>query len=167
MASYNKIILIGNLTRDPAMSYLPNQTPVVEFGLAVNRRWRDRDGQQREDTCFIDCNAFGKQAETINQYMSKGRQILVEGQLQYDQWETAEGQKRSKHRVRVMSFQFLDSGQGRQGAGAGAQPPRQAAAPAASAPGRPAPAPAANAPQQEPYPNEDFGNEAGGEDIPF
>ncbi len=131
MASYNKVILIGNLTRDPQLSYLPNQTPVCEFGIAVNRRWRDRDGQQREDVCFIDCNAFGKQAETLNQYMSKGRQLLVEGQLQFDQWESPEGQKRSKHRVRVMSFQFMDSGQGRQGGAPArsARPPRRMAHP--------------------------------------
>ena len=158
MASYNKVILMGNLTRDPQLSYLPNQTPVCEFGLAVSRRWKDRDGQQREDTCFIDCNAFGKQAETLNQYMSKGRLILVEGQLQYDQWETPEGQRRSKHRVRVMSFQFMDSGQGRQGGGGRQAAP--AAAQAGAAPGAPAP--------QEPPGGEDFGGgEAGGEDIPF
>ena len=115
MASYNKIILIGNLTRDPQLSYLPSQTAVVEFGMAVNRRWKDKDGQQREDVCFIDCRCYGKSAETLNQYMKKGRQLLVEGRLEYQQWER-DGQKRSKHIVQVESFQFMgdkqdDSGQ--------------------------------------------------------
>ena len=83
MANYNKVILVGNLTRDPQMTYLPSQMPVVEFGLAVNRRWRGPDNQQREETCFVDCRAYGRQAETINQYMNKGKPILVEGRLQY------------------------------------------------------------------------------------
>jgi single-strand DNA-binding protein len=106
MASYNKIILIGNLTRDPQLSYLPSQTAVVEFGLAVNRRWKDKDGQQREDVCFIDCRCYGKSAETLNQWMKKGRALLVEGRLEYQQWEK-DGQKRSKHIVQVESFQFM------------------------------------------------------------
>ena len=113
MANYNKVILVGNLTRDPQLRYLPSQTPVCEFGLAVNRRWRSQDGEQREDTCFIDCQVFGKQAETFNQYMKKGQPVLVEGRLQLDRWESQDGQKRSKHRIFVQSFQFL--GQGGQG----------------------------------------------------
>ena len=112
MANYNKVILVGNLTRDPQLSYLPSQTPVVEIGLAVNRRYRTKDGQQGEETCFIDCRAFGRQAETLNQYTSKGRQLLVEGRLTYDTWEGQDGQKRSKHRVTIENFQFLDSGGG-------------------------------------------------------
>ncbi len=119
MASYNKVILVGNLTRDPQLSYLPSQTPVCEIGLAVNRRWRDREGQTREDVCFIDCRCYGKSAETLNQYMRKGRQILIDGRLELDQWETPDGQKRSKHRVFIENFQFLDGGQGRGGAGGG------------------------------------------------
>lgn len=107
MANYNKVILVGNLTRDPQMSYLPSQTAVVEFGLAVNRRYKSQDGQQRDETCFIDCRAYGKQAETLNQYMSKGRPILVEGRLQFDTWEGKDGVKRNKHRVIVERFQFL------------------------------------------------------------
>jgi single-strand DNA-binding protein len=113
MASFNKIILIGNLTRDPQLSYLPSQTPVCEFGLAVNEKWKDREGQPQERTCFIDCTAFGKQAETINQHLTKGRAVLVEGSLQFDQWEDRDGKKRSKHRVRVIGFQFMDGGKGK------------------------------------------------------
>jgi len=117
MANYNKIIMIGNLTRDPQLSYLPSNTPVVEIGLASNRRWKGQDGQQREDTCFVDCRAYGRQAETINQYTSKGRQILVEGRLQFDQWQDKEGNRRSKHRIIIENFQFLDSRPAGQGGG--------------------------------------------------
>ena len=107
MANFNKILLMGNLTRDPQLSYTPNQTPVVDFGLATNRKWTGQDGSQREETCFVDCRAFGRQAENINKYLSKGRQLLVEGRLTFDSWTAQDGTKRSKHRVTVESFQFL------------------------------------------------------------
>ena len=81
MANYNKVLLIGNLTRDPQLSYTPSQTAVVDFGLATNRRWKAQDGSQREETCFVDCRSFGKQAETINKYLTKGRSVFVEGHL--------------------------------------------------------------------------------------
>jgi len=149
MANYNKVILLGNLTRDPQLSYLPSQTPVCEFGLAVNRRYRTNDGQQRDETCFVDCQTYGKQAETINQYMQKGRPLLVEGRLRFSQWEDKDGQKRSKLRVVVENFQFLGGGGGggggqRGGEGAG---PRDTDAP-------------------PPAPPDDFGTPEG-EDIPF
>jgi single-strand DNA-binding protein len=112
MASYNKVLLIGNLTRDPQLSYLPSQTAVVDFGLAVNRRWKSKDGQSRESTCFVDCRAFAGQAETINKYMTKGRPIFVEGRLDYDTWTAQDGTKRSKHRVTVENFQFLGGNAG-------------------------------------------------------
>ncbi len=128
MANFNKVILIGNLTRDPEMRYLPSQTPVVEIGLAVNRRWKGSDGQQKEETCFIDCVSFGKQAEVLNQYMSKGRPIMVEGRLQLDTWEGKDGSRRSKHKVVIEQFQFLGGGQGSgqgSGQGGGQAAPRQ------------------------------------------
>jgi single-strand DNA-binding protein len=106
MAGFNKVILMGNLTRDPQLRYLPNNTAVCDFGLAVNRRWRDRDGNQREEVCFVDVAAFGRQAEVINQYMSKGRQMLIEGRLKFDSWTGQDGQKRSKHSIVVDNFQF-------------------------------------------------------------
>ncbi len=112
MASYNKVMMIGNLTRDPQLSYTPSQTAVVDFGLATNRKWTAQDGSQREDTCFVDCRAFGKQAETINKYLTKGRPVFVEGRLDFDSWTAQDGTKRSKHRVTVESFQFINSGQG-------------------------------------------------------
>ncbi|HIJ54440.1 MAG TPA: single-stranded DNA-binding protein [Planctomycetes bacterium] len=127
MSSFNKVLLMGNLTRDPQLSYTPNQTAVVDFGLAVNRKWTSRDGEKKEETCFVDCRAFGRTAENINKYMSKGRPLFVEGRLTFDSWTSQDGTKRSKHRVTVENFQFLPGGQ-RQDAGQN----EQSAAPAAS-----------------------------------
>ena len=106
---YNKIILIGNLTRDPQLSYTPNQTSVVDFGLAANRKWKGQDGSQKEDVCFVDCRMFGKRAKVVNKYCKKGSHLLVEGRLFFDQWEAQDGTKRSKHRVTVENFQFISS----------------------------------------------------------
>ena len=110
MPNFNKVILVGNLTRDPQLAYLPSQTPVCEFGIAVNRRWKGSDGQPREETCFIECRCYGKQAETFKQHMSKGKCVLIEGRLQLDTWEGQDGQRHSKHRIAVQRFQFLDQG---------------------------------------------------------
>lgn len=107
MANFNKVLLMGNLTRDPQLSYLPSQTPVVEFGLAVNRKWTSKDGASKEETCFVDCRAFGRLAENINKYVSKGRPLFVEGRLVYDTWTAQDGSKRSRHRVHVDNFQFI------------------------------------------------------------
>ena len=107
MANFNKVFLIGNLTRDPQLSYTPNQTAVVDFGLAVNRRWKGQDGEAREETCFVDCRAFGRLAENINKYLTKGRPLFVEGRLTFNSWTAQDGTKRSKHRVTVENFQFL------------------------------------------------------------
>jgi len=112
MASYNKIFLLGNLTRDPQLSYTPNQTAVVDFGLATNRKWSGQDGSQREETCFVDCRAFGRPAETINKYLSKGRMVFIEGRLTFDSWTAQDGTKRSRHRVTVENFQFLSGAGG-------------------------------------------------------
>jgi len=107
MASFNRVLLLGNLTRDPQLSYTPSQTAVVDFGIATNRRWTGQDGSQREETCFIDCRAFGKAAENINKYCSKGRPLFVEGRLTFNSWTAQDGTKRSKLRVTVENFQFL------------------------------------------------------------
>ena len=120
MASYNRIVLMGNITRDPQLSYTPANTAICKFGLATNRKWKDRDGNMQEDVCFVDCTLFGRGGETFNQYMSKGRPVLVEGRLQLDQWSTPEGEKRSKHVVIVENFTFLGGGRdggGRDGGG--------------------------------------------------
>ncbi len=137
MANFNKVILAGNLTRDPQLSYLPSGTPVCEFGLAINRRRKGADGQMREETCFVDCRAFGPQAETLNRYMAKGRPLLVDGRLRFEQWESKEGQKRSRLSVVVETFQFLGAPGGREGSeGEGGERTGRrepAAAPAATA----------------------------------
>ena len=115
MANFNKVLLMGNLTRDPQLSYLPSQTPVVEFGLAVNRKWTSKDGESKEETCFVDCRAFSRLAENINKYMRKGRPIFVEGRLVFEQWTAQDGSKRSKHRIHVDNCQFLGGGPGCRG----------------------------------------------------
>ncbi|MHC4720876.1 MAG: single-stranded DNA-binding protein [Planctomycetota bacterium] len=122
MASLNKVLLMGNLTRDPQLSYLPSQTAVVEFGLAVNRRWTGKDGDARQETCFVDCRAFGRQAENINKYLTKGRALFVEGRLTFDTWTAQDGTKRSKHRVTVENFQFLSGPSAKQVEGGVEQP---------------------------------------------
>ncbi len=158
---------MGNLTRDPQLSYLPSNTPVVEIGLAVNHKWRSQDGQTRESVCFIDCRAYGKQGETINQYMRKGQSMLVEGRLDFDQWEAQDGSKRSKHRVFIEKFTFVGGPQ-QQGGGGG----YNQGAPANQAPQQQG----GYAPQQAPMPQQGQApqppssyddNPMAGEDIPF
>lgn len=134
MSSFNQVILVGNLTRDPAISYLPSQTAVCEFGLAVNRRYKTNDGQQREDVCFIDCRIMGKQADTFKQYVFKGHSVLVSGRLEFDQWEAQDGSKRSKHRVFVEKFTFLEKTQEQPAVGYQSRQPAHQAPP----PSRPA-----------------------------
>jgi len=109
--NFNKVILAGNLTRDPQLSYLPSQTAVIDFGLATNRRWKGKDGEKKEEACFVDCVAFGKSAETINQYVKKGDQFFVEGRLQYNSWTAQDGTKRNKLKVVVETFQFVGTAQ--------------------------------------------------------
>lgn len=117
MTGFNRVILAGNLTRDPQVKYLPNNTAVCEFGMAMNHKWRDKEGNSHEDTCFVNCAAFGRQGEVINQYMSKGKPILVEGRLKYHQWTAQDGSKQSRLSVVVDNFQFL--GGPRDGEGGG------------------------------------------------
>jgi single-strand DNA-binding protein len=124
MASYHRVLLLGNLTRDPQLSYTPNQTAVVDFGVATNRRWTAQDGSQREETCFVDCRAFGRTAENINKFMRKGRLIFIEGRLTFDTWTAQDGSKRSKHRVTVDNVQFMP-GTGGPGPGPGPEQPDQ------------------------------------------
>jgi single-strand DNA-binding protein len=120
MASLNKVMLIGNLTRDPEVRYTPKGTAVVEIGMAMNRQWTDDQGQRREETAFVDVTFWGKQAETIGQYMAKGRQLFVEGRLQLDSWDDREtGQKRSKLRVVGDNFVFLGNREGNEAGGGG------------------------------------------------
>lgn len=107
MAYLNKVLLIGNLTRDPELRYTPSGTAVADFGLAMSRNWKDQKGEKREETCFVDVTAWARQAEVIAQHCRKGRPLFVEGRLQLDQWEGQDGQKRSRLRVTLEGFQFL------------------------------------------------------------
>ncbi|MDP3143136.1 MAG: single-stranded DNA-binding protein [Candidatus Omnitrophota bacterium] len=112
MASLNKVLLIGNLTRDPELRYTPSGVAVVNLRLAVNRRYRDKNQEQKEEVCFITVTAWDKQAEVCNQYLSKGRSIFVEGRLQSRSWETNDGQKRNVIDIRAERIQFLGPGKG-------------------------------------------------------
>jgi single-strand DNA-binding protein len=144
MASLNRVLLMGNMTRDPQLSYLPSQTAVAEFGLAMNRKYKKQDGSMAEDICFVDCQIFGKRAEVINKYFKKGDPIFVEGRLKFDSWEK-DGKKNSRLRVFVENFEFIESRRG------GGQPAESRDAPAEM--------PAADA---EPS----YGT-GGGDEIPF
>ena len=176
MANYNKIILVGNLTRDPQLRYLPSQMAVCDFGLAVNHKFKTKSGEDRDEVLFIDCSCFGRGGEIINQYCQKGKQILVEGRLKYDTWEDKQGGgKRSKHTVVVDNFQFLggrDGGQGGGGGGggydqssddAGPPPPQRGPQRGSPMPPRQSAGPA------KPQPEQPFGEEEQfkEDDIPF
>ncbi|MBR6464114.1 MAG: single-stranded DNA-binding protein [Verrucomicrobia bacterium] len=123
MASLNKVLLMGNLTRDPELRYTPSGTPVAGFGLAMNRTWRDANGQQVEDTTFVDVSAFGSTADTISRYCRKGRSLFIEGRLKLDTWEDKQtGQRRNKLSVIVENFQFIGPRQDDQGGGYAPRP---------------------------------------------
>ena len=132
MASYNRVLLIGNLTRNPEIRYTPSGTAVSDLGLAVNETFKNKAGETVEQVCFVDIVVWGRQAETTSEYLRKGSQVFVEGRLQLDQWENQQGEKRSKLRVRADRVQFLGSPD------KGAE---HAAPPAESAPQPEAPAP--------------------------
>src|SRR4029078_6984799 len=123
MASFNKVICVGNLTRDPELRYTPKGMAIAKIGLAINRSWRDANsGELKEEVTFVDVDAFGKQAETLGNYMKKGRPIMIEGRLRLDTWDDKQtNQKRSKLGVVLESFQFLDYKGGEEG---GSGPPR-------------------------------------------
>jgi single-strand DNA-binding protein len=164
MNGFNKVILAGNLTRDPELRYTPSGTAIAKFGLAVNRKWKDsQTNEMKEEVTFVDIDAFGRQAETIGQYLKKGRPILIEGRLRLDQWDDKQTQqKRSKLGVVLESFSFLDSGTreggdfGGGGGGGGAPAPR----PARPQQSTPPPANGAGAPEGEGMPAEE-------DDVPF
>lgn len=107
MASFNKVILMGNLTRDPETRVTATGLTICKLGLAVSRSFTTKDGERREETTFVDIDAFGKQAEVITKYFRKGKPILIEGRLKLDQWEANDGQKRSKMGVVMETFQFV------------------------------------------------------------
>ena len=145
MASLNRVFLMGNLTRDPELRYTQSGLAVCDFGLAINRKFTGRDGQKKEDTCFVDITVWGKQAEVACEYLSKGRQVFIEGRLKFDTWEK-DGQKRSKLSVVAQWFQFL-----------GPQVPERPAS---------TPSGAEKLPPSKPVPPE-VEESVGEEDIPF
>ncbi|GJM18683.1 MAG: single-stranded DNA-binding protein [Phycisphaeraceae bacterium] len=119
---FNRVTLIGRLTRDPEVRHTSGNTAIANFGLAVGRKYKLQSGEQREETMFIDCEAWGKTGELIAQYVSKGRPLFIEGRLKLDQWEDKNGGgKRSKHVMVVENFQFIDSGGGGGEGGGGAR----------------------------------------------
>jgi single-strand DNA-binding protein len=133
MANLNKVMLIGNLTRDPELRYTPKGTAVADISLAINRIWNNEQNQKQEETIFVDVTLWGRQAELAQQYLTKGRGAYIEGRLQMDTWDDKEtGKKRSKLKVIGESLQFLPDGRGGQGGGGGSNPserPQQNARP--------------------------------------
>lgn len=107
MANFNKVILLGNLTRDVDVRFSQGGLAIGKFGMAINRQSTTKEGEKRESTCFVDLTAFGRQAEVLQQYVGKGSPLFVEGRLEYSTWETQEGNKRSKLEVIVENFQFV------------------------------------------------------------
>ncbi len=137
MASFNKVILVGNLTRDPELRYTPKGTAIAKIGLAVNRVWTNEAGEKKEEVTFVDVDVFGRTAENVGQYMRKGRPIMIEGRLKLDQWDDKQsGQKRSKLGVIAETVQFLGSANDGGSSGGGGAPaaPRVSRPAAASAP---------------------------------
>jgi len=152
MASFNRVILMGNLTRDPELRYTPKGTAVARITLAVNRTYTGEDGQKKEEVSFVDVDAWGRQAEVISQYMKKGRPLLVEGRLKQDTWEDKNTkQKQSKLKVVLETFAFVDSNRGDSAPGGGESPRPRPAAPAAAAPANES-EPDAPAPEQDDVP---------------
>jgi len=152
MANLNKVMLIGNLTRDPELRYTPKGTAVADISLAINRVWNNDQGQRQEETVFVDVTLWGRQAELAQQYLNKGRGVYIEGRLQMDTWDDKEtGKKRSKLKVVAENLQFLPDGRGGQGGGSSSGSRPQPAASSASGRGASAAA-------------DDSGDE---DDIPF
>jgi single-strand DNA-binding protein len=131
MANLNKVLLMGNLTRDPELRYTPSGQPVCDFGMAINRTYATREGERKEETCFVDVTMWGKRGVVISEYFTKGRPIFIEGRLQLDTWEAADG-RRSKLKVIAENFEFI-GGRGPDSTGDRDRPSgRQAPAPPAS-----------------------------------
>ena len=159
MASFNKVILMGNLTRDPELRYTPKGTAIAKIGLAINHVWTNEAGEKKENVTFVDVEVFGRTAENVGQYLRKGRPVLIEGRLKLDQWDDKQtGQKKSRLGVVAEIVQFLGSAPG---AGEGGAPgaPGAPAAPRAARPAPSAAAPAAEPVEGDGPPESD--------DVPF
>jgi len=119
MASYNKVLLMGNLTRDVQLKSTSGNQSVADIAIAVNRKYKLKDGTEREEVTYVDCECWGPRAEVIAKYFSKGKPIFIEGRLKLDSWEDKDGQKRSKMRVMIEDFQFVEGRGGGSGGGGG------------------------------------------------
>lgn len=166
MAYLNKVFLIGNLTRDPELRVTPKGTAICSFGLAVNRQFKDESGASRDETTFVDIEAWGKQGELVSKYLTKGSPAMVEGRLRLDTWEDKNGGgKRSKLKVVLDNVQFLSRGGG---GGGGAAPGGDAGEghdEPSGTPERHSPPPRQSAPPSRPAPQENRGNID--DDVPF
>ena len=157
MASYNRVILLGNLTRDPELKFLPNGTSVANFGIAMSERYTDRQsGEQKENVCFVDVEAWGRQAEVVNEYLTKGSPIFIEGSLKFESWETEDGTKRSRLRVRAFRIQLIGGRRDGDEMGGGYADAQPAAAPTQ-----------ADSYQEAPAPEASSTSSATEDDIPF
>jgi single-strand DNA-binding protein len=165
MANLNKVMLMGNLTRDIRLTYTPSNTAVAKLGMAINRTWTGQDGQKHEEVTFLDLTSFGKQAETLNKYLHKGDPLFVEGRLKLDTWDDKQtGQKRSKLEVIIEGFQFLGrSAGGSRDGGQAPPPPARSAAPAQQGSGDES----SSAPTAADYNTDVTPPEPPGDDIPF
>src|SRR5512137_1856578 len=101
MSSYNRVILLGNMTREPQVRFTPSQTAVAEFGVATSRKWKSQSGEEKTESCFVDCTMFGKRAEVIGKFFHKGTPIFIEGRLTFESWQGQDGTKRSKLKITV------------------------------------------------------------------
>jgi single-strand DNA-binding protein len=157
MANLNKVLLIGNLTTDPEVKYTPKGTAVGDLRIAVNDSYKAQDGTIKETVTYIDIEVWGRQAETCKQYLTKGRAVFIEGQLRLDQWETPQGEKKSRMKVRADRVQFLGGGPGRPGGEGGGQ---RSAPSGSGESSRPAARPASSTSEDRPPLADD-------DDIPF
>ena len=157
MASYNRVVLLGNLTRDPELRYIPSGTAVTDIGLAVNDRRKSASGEWVEETTFVDVTLWGRTAEVASEYLTKGSPVLIEGRLKLDTWESNDGQKRSKLKVICERMQMLGGASGGGGGGGGGGGQGRARQ-------------AASSQYSQPAPDDDFGeppSDHGGDNIPF
>jgi single-strand DNA-binding protein len=122
---YNKVIMIGNLTRDIELKYIPSGAAIAKGAIATSHKYKAQDGSQKEEVCFLDFNVFGKSAEILNQYVKKGSKVMLEGRLVLEQWTAQDGTSRNRHTLRVEEFKFLDSKADSQGGGNNYNAPQQ------------------------------------------
>ena len=165
MPNLNKVMLMGNLTRDPEIKYTPKGTAIANFGIAINRVFTPEGGEKREEVTFIDLEAFGRTAEVIGEYFKKGKPIFIEGRLKLDQWDDkTTGKKMSKLRVVVESFEFLGS---REGGGGGGEGGGDSGGSSHSAPARSSAPPPRRPPASPPRPPADPDLDVQADDVPF